>query len=210
MEDLGAGFNLAMHDLEIRGAGELLGEEQSGHMHEIGFSLYMEMLEEAVRSLKEGKKPGLEKPAQHGPEIDLHVSALIPDKYVPDVNERLILYKRLSSSKNNNDIENLKSELIDRFGLLPEAAQNLFRIAEIKLQASTLGIKKIDLGKDFGYIQFEEKPIINTSALIDLIQKQSDKYQLQGGSRLRFKLTETELGAKIIKLSQILKSLRIS
>lgn len=208
MEDLGAGFHLAMHDLEIRGAGELLGEEQSGQIEAIGFSLYMEMLEEAVSALKEGKEPAFEKTIQHGPEIDFHISALIPPTYVPDVYTRLTLYKRLSSSKTKDQMENLKVEMIDRFGKLPEVTQNLFRLAELKLLAEPIGISKIDVGSEFGYIQFEEKPNIDPKIIIDLIQKFPNQYQLQGANRLRFKVTEKEIQPRINETEQQLKKLK--
>ena len=132
LEDLGAGFTLATHDLEIRGAGELLGEEQSGQIQEIGFALYMEMLERAVNALKSGKIPQLDQPMHQGPEVDLHVASLLPDNYLPDVHLRLVLYKRIAAAANADELRELQVEMIDRFGLLPEPAKNLFRIAELQ------------------------------------------------------------------------------
>ena len=154
---LGTGFTLATHDLEIRGAGELLGEGQSGQMYEIGYSLYTELLERAVNSLKLGKsvQDNIETRAA---EIDLHIPALIPDDYLPDVHERLVLYKRIASSKDKDELRELQVEMIDRFGLLPDAVKNLFRITKLKQQASKLGIKRIDLGDSGGSISFDEQP----------------------------------------------------
>ncbi len=189
LEDLGAGFHLATHDLEIRGAGELLGEEQSGHIEAIGFTLYMELLEGAVKALKEGKEPNFDRAEQHGCDIDLHVSALIPDIYVPDVHTRLTLYKRLSNCKTNDEIQDIKAEMVDRFGLLPESTENLIEIAKLRLAASTLGIIKIDVGQKFGYLHFSPKPNVDPAKIIKLIQTNSKQYQLQGSDKLRFQFS---------------------
>lgn len=186
LEDLGAGFMLANHDLEIRGAGEFLGEEQSGHIQEVGFTLYMDMLEQAVEALKSGKEPSLDKPMHHGIEIDLQISALIPDDYLPDVHSRLTLYKRIANAKNQEAIDELQVEMIDRFGLLPSPAKNLFHIAELKLQASKLGIRKIEANKTGGRIEFDPKPHIDPMRIIQLIQKQPQHYKLDGQDKLRF------------------------
>jgi transcription-repair coupling factor (superfamily II helicase) len=184
--DLGIGFSLASYDLEIRGAGELLGDQQSGHIQTIGFSLYMELLEEAVSALKRGEEPLFKKPLNSGVEIDLGISALFPENYIGDVTLRLTLYKRLSNCQNEEELQDLKAELIDRFGALPTATQNLIDVTHLKLISLALGIEKIELGKQFGYIQFNEKPSINLTKLVELIQKQAKKYQLQGSSKLRF------------------------
>src|ERR1019366_4254977 len=131
LEELGAGFTLATHDLEIRGAGELLGDEQSGQIEEIGYNLYMELLERAVSALKSGKQADLERPMDAGPEVELHLPALIPEDYVPDVHLRLVLYKRIASTQTREELDELKAEMIDRFGPLPQYAQSLFRSAQI-------------------------------------------------------------------------------
>jgi transcription-repair coupling factor (superfamily II helicase) len=187
LEDLGAGFTLATHDLEIRGAGELLGEQQSGNMHSIGFSLYMELLEQTVESLKSGKLPALANIGiDRGIEIDLHISALIPESYLPDVHTRLVLYKRIANAKNPEQLENLQVEMIDRFGLLPEPIKNLFQVAELKLLAQRLGVKKITAGAQGGLIEFTENPSVNPAAVIQLVQKHPTQYKLDGPSRLRF------------------------
>lgn len=188
MDELGAGFTLATHDLEIRGAGELLGEDQSGQMAEVGFSLYTELLERAVRSIKQGKLPDVDAGEEaRGAEVELHVPALIPDDYLPDVHTRLTLYKRISSARDSDALRELQVEMIDRFGLLPDAAKNLFAIAELKLQANTLGIRKLDLGENGGRIVFESKPNIDPMAVIQLIQKQPNLYAMDGPDKLRVK-----------------------
>lgn len=192
LDDLGIGFTLATHDLEIRGTGELLGEEQSGHIQEVGFSLYMQMLNRAVKSLKAGKKLELEKPLGHGIEVNLGISALIPEDYLHDIHARLILYKRIASAKDSHELSELRVEMIDRFGLLPEPTMNLFEIAELKQLAEKIGIKKIEANNEFGVMEFDEKPNIDPSLIIHLIQHHPKHFQLKGHSRLRFKMKETE------------------
>lgn len=183
---LGAGFTLATHDLEIRGAGELLGEEQSGQMQSVGFSLYMEMLDQAIKSIQQGKTPDLDKPLHHGCEINLHIQALIPDDYLPDVHNRLILYKRIANAENAQALDELQVEMIDRFGLLPEATKNLLRITHIKLRAEALGITKLDAGDKAGRIEFEAEPNVDPMTLITMIQRQPRRFRLDGASILRF------------------------
>ncbi|MGB5337479.1 MAG: transcription-repair coupling factor [Gammaproteobacteria bacterium] len=186
MEELGAGFTLATHDLEIRGAGELLGEDQSGQIHEIGFSLYSDLLERAVKALKEGRTPDLDKPLHQGPEIDVQLPALIPDDYINDVHTRLVLYKRISSATTDEELRELQVEMIDRFGLLPEEAKNLFRISAIKLIAAPMGINKIEVGAGDGRILFGREPAIDTGRLIELVQTRPEQYRFEGGDKLRF------------------------
>ena len=186
LDDLGSGFVLATHDLEIRGAGELLGDTQSGQIQEIGFSLYTEMLARAVESLQSGKEPDLDGPLDAGVEINLHVPALLPDDYMPDVHLRLILYKRIASADSREQLRDLQVELIDRFGLLPEAAKNLMRIAAIKQDASMLGIDKIDASESGGYIQFGGQARVDPLALVQLVQEDNVTYRLQGAHRLQF------------------------
>jgi transcription-repair coupling factor (superfamily II helicase) len=185
MEELGAGFTLATHDLEIRGAGELLGDDQSGQIHEIGFSLYIDLLERAVKALREGRTPELDEPLHLGPEIDLQVPALIPADYIPDVHTRLVLYKRLAGAESAAMLDELQVEMIDRFGLLPDPAKNLFRITGLKLQAAPMGIRKIELGEREGRIRFNESPEIATEQLIELVQTCPQQYRFEGGTRLR-------------------------
>ncbi|MCW9055437.1 MAG: helicase-related protein, partial [Gammaproteobacteria bacterium] len=180
LEDLGVGFTLATHDLEIRGAGELLGDEQSGQIHEIGFSLYTELLDRAVKALKAGKIPDLDKPLHHGTEIDLSIPALLPDDYVYDIHTRLIMYKRLSGAESKEQLDELRVELIDRFGLLPEPAKNLFEITALKIATNDLGVKKIDASAQGARIVFEDNANIDPTKLIKLIQTQPDKYRFNG------------------------------
>ena len=186
LEELGAGFTLATHDLEIRGAGELLGDEQSGQIHEIGFTLYTEMLERAVQAIRAGRQPELDRPLDHGTEVDLHIPALLPDDYLPDVHVRLIQYKRIASAGSNEELRELKVEMIDRFGLLPDAARNLFDATELKLHAQPFGIRKIEAGPAGGKIHFDAEPKFDPIRLINLIQTQPKAFRLDGADKLRF------------------------
>jgi transcription-repair coupling factor (superfamily II helicase) len=186
MEELGAGFTLATHDLEIRGAGELLGDEQTGQIHEIGFTLYTDLLERAVKALREGRQPDLDRPLHQGPEIDCQVPALIPDDYLPDVHTRLVMYKRVAGAASRAELRDLQVEMIDRFGLLPEPLKNLFRITAIRLDAEPMGVTKIEIGKLDGRILFGDEPDIDTQKLVELIQLHPQRYRFEGGNRLRF------------------------
>ena len=189
MDELGAGFTLATHDLEIRGAGELLGEDQSGQMAEVGFSLYTELLERAVRSIRQGKLPDLDAGEEvRGAEVELHVPALIPEDYLPDVHTRLTLYKRVSSARGDDALRELQVEMIDRFGLLPDPVKHLFAIAELKLQADALGIRKLDLGENGGRIVFEAKPRVDPMSVISMIQQQPKLYAMDGPDKLRIRV----------------------
>jgi transcription-repair coupling factor (superfamily II helicase) len=203
LEELGAGFTLATHDLEIRGAGELLGDEQSGQIQEVGYNLYMELLERAVAALKSGKEPDLEKPLDAGPEVDLHVPALIPEDYVPDVHLRLVLYKRIASTPSREELDELKVEMVDRFGPLPSFAQNLFRSTYLKLRAASLGIRKIDAGPSSGYFIFEEQNQIDPRRVLKMIQGRPKEYRLEGPLKLRFShdaRSEEKLFARVEQL----------
>ena len=186
LEELGAGFTLATHDLEIRGAGELLGDEQSGQINEVGFTLYTEMLERAVQAIRAGRQPELDRPLDHGTEVDLHIPALLPDDYLPDVHVRLIQYKRIASAESAEELRDLKVEMIDRFGLLPEPARNLFDLTELKLHAQAFGIRKIEAGPAGGKIHFDAEPKVDPMRLIGLIQAQPKAFKLDGSDRLRF------------------------
>lgn len=186
LEELGAGFTLATHDLEIRGAGELLGDEQSGQIHEIGFTLYTEMLEQAVQAIRAGRQPELDRPLDHGTEIDLHIPALLPEDYLPDVHIRLIQYKRVASAKSSEELRELKVEMIDRFGLLPEQARNLFDATALKLHVEPFGIRKIEAGPAGGKLHFDSEPKIDPMRLIELVQTRPKEFKLDGSERLRF------------------------
>jgi transcription-repair coupling factor (superfamily II helicase) len=207
LEELGAGFTLATHDLEIRGAGELLGDEQSGQIQEIGYNLYMELLERAVAALKAGKPADLDKPLDAGPEVELHLPALIPEDYVPDVHLRLVLYKRIAGAVSREELDELKVEMIDRFGALPPYAQSLFRATQIKLRAAELGIRKIDAGATGGYLAFDENNKVDAKRVLKLIQGRPKDYRLDGPLKLRFThdaRTEENLFTRIEMLVELL------
>lgn len=208
LDELGIGFTLATHDLEIRGAGELLGEEQSGDMQEIGFTLYMDLLSRAVDALKEGKEPDLDTSLlHHGSEIDLHITALIPESYLGDVQLRLHFYKCIANAKNQAELDEIHVEMIDRFGLLPDPLKNLFAITELKLKAHALGISKIDANEKGGKFDFTHEPNIKPETIIQLIQDKSQQFRLEGPTRLRFTLDTHEAKARIELIAHLLDKL---
>ncbi|HEX4869884.1 MAG TPA: transcription-repair coupling factor [Moraxellaceae bacterium] len=206
--ELGAGFALASHDLEIRGAGELLGEEQSGNINTVGFTLYMEMLEEAVKAIKAGKTPNLDKPLAHGADVNLRISALIPDAYLPDVHNRLMLYKRISNAKSQRELDELQVEMIDRFGLLPEQTKNLFAVTSLKLEAEKLGIVKIDASAGGGRIEFGSETKVDPMRLVKLIQTQPRKFKLEGADKLRFIMEMQDPAVRLQRLRDLLQALQ--
>ena len=188
LEDLGAGFTLATHDLEIRGAGELLGSEQSGQIQEVGFGMYTDMLDRAVKALRNGEEFDAELPTDSGPQVDIGLPALLPSDYVPDVHMRLMLYKQIANAETLEELKEAEVELIDRFGLLPEPAKTLLKVAEIKLSASNLGINKIDAGKNGGRLEFAAQSKIDPTTLIMLLQLKPATYQFAPAeNKLRFK-----------------------
>ncbi|CCQ12087.1 Transcription-repair coupling factor [Pseudoalteromonas luteoviolacea B = ATCC 29581] len=199
LEDLGAGFALATHDLEIRGAGELLGDEQSGQIQSIGFTLYMEMLEQAVNALKEGKEPTLDNLLSKQTEVDLKIPALLPDAYIPDVSTRLSFYKRIASAQDSQALDELQVELIDRFGLLPDATKHLFSVQSIKQKAQHIGICRIDASAKGGYFEFTAHTKVNPMFIIGLIQSNSSIYKMDGASKLKFAI-EANNGIERIKM----------
>ncbi|MFI3184432.1 MAG: transcription-repair coupling factor [Methylococcaceae bacterium] len=207
--DLGAGFMLSSHDMEIRGAGELLGDDQSGQIQEIGFTLYTELLERAVSALKSGKQPELDAPMDRGPEVDLQTSALIPEDYLPDIHGRLVLYKRISNTETKEELRELQVEMIDRFGLLPEPVKTLFSVTELKQQAEKLGIKKIEANTGGGRIIFSATPNINADQLISLIQTQAQVYKFDGGDKLRFIKPFETSGQKLDFITELLDKLTL-
>ncbi|WP_233774965.1 transcription-repair coupling factor [Haemophilus influenzae] len=186
LDNLGAGFILATHDLEIRGAGELLGNEQSGQIESIGFSLYMELLDAAVKALKEGREPSLEELTQQQADIELRIPALLPDDYLGDVNMRLSFYKRIAAAESKTELDELKVELIDRFGLLPDATKNLLQIAELRLLVEPLNVVRIDAGTQGGFIEFSAKAQVNPDKFIQLIQKEPIVYRFDGPLKFKF------------------------
>jgi transcription-repair coupling factor (superfamily II helicase) len=198
--DLGAGYLLATHDLEIRGAGELLGDEQSGQIHSVGFALYMEMLERAVAALKRGEIPDVDAPLDAGTEVKLHVPALIPADYLPDINSRLVLYKRIAAAEDDEQLRELQVEMIDRFGLLPEQVGNLFLVSRLRLRAESLGIRAIEAGAGGGSIDFKETTRVNPLSLVTLVQSDPRAYKLAGATRLRF---ERDLADKAQRVAYI-------
>ncbi len=209
LEELGAGFTLATHDLEIRGTGELLGDEQSGQINEVGFTLYMELLERAVNALKSGKQPELERSLEHGTEIDLQVSALLPADYLPDVHSRLVLYKRIANAANTDELNELQIEMIDRFGLLPDAAKNLLKVTELKLMAEPMNIKKIDgTGEGFRII-FGAEPNMDQMAILKLIQTQPQTYKLDGAEKLRIIKKMPEASDRFQAVEELLKKITL-
>ena len=205
--DLGAGFMLSTHDMEIRGAGELLGDDQSGQIQEIGFTLYTELLERAINALKSGTQPELETPIDKGPEVDLQTPALIPEDYLPDIHARLVLYKRISNTENKDDLQELQVEMIDRFGLLPEPVKTLFSITALKQQAEHLGIKKIEANSAGGRLIFTPEPKIDAEKLIGLIQTQAQVYKFDGADKLKFIRPFENTGQKIEFISGLLGQL---
>ncbi|MCK5895767.1 MAG: DEAD/DEAH box helicase, partial [Cocleimonas sp.] len=187
LEELGVGFTLASHDLEIRGAGELLGDEQSGQIQEIGFSLYNELLERAVKALKRGDLPA-EDGCETRTTVDLGAPALIPDDYLPDVHNRLILYKRIANTENKAQLRELRIEMIDRFGLFPDPINTLFDVTRLKQIAQTLGILKLDISEEGGRIVFNEKPNIDPVKIMAVVQKRPWEYKIVGSDKLYFEV----------------------
>ncbi len=185
MEELGSGFYLAMHDLEIRGAGEILGEEQSGEIQEVGFSLYTRMLDRAVRRLKSGKAAELEGSVDVSTEVNLHVPALLPASYCSDVHERLSLYKRLADAETREQLDALREELVDRFGELPEAARALLECHQVRIDARPLGVARVDATHEAVQLQFVKNPPLEGAKVIAFIQKKGRGARLAGPDRLR-------------------------
>ncbi len=207
LEDLGAGFTLATHDLEIRGAGELLGEDQSGSMCQVGFSLYMEMLDQAVAALKEGKQLSLDQVMSTQTEIELRVPALLPDDYIFDVSLRLSLYKRIASCKTKNELDDIQVELIDRFGLLPQPSKNLVQIAKLRLKAQTIGILRIEASASGGSIEFSDNTSVDPMLIIGLIQKSPSVYSMAGASKLKFVKANDDTQKRFTLVTNILNDL---
>jgi len=189
LEELGVGFTLASHDLEIRGAGELLGEDQSGQIQEVGFSLYSDLLERAVETLRAGATPDPEGTLHAVAEVELHVPALLPADFAPDVHERLMLYKRITAAGSRGELDELREEIIDRFGRLPDAGNNLFRLAALRLDCERLGIRRIDAAADGGRVDFRERPELDMDRLLALVQAEPSVYRFAGVSALRFDQT---------------------
>jgi len=206
MEELGAGFYLAMHDLEIRGTGEVLGEAQSGNIQEVGFALYHDMLATAVRALKAGETPDLDAPFALACEVNLHAPALLPSDYCADVHARLAVYKRLSAASDEDALTHIQEELIDRFGSLPQPAKTLIATHRLRLAALTLGIQKIDASDTGALIQFQPNPPIEPLRIIELVQD-NRRVKLAGPDRLRLDLAEPDLDKRIDAVRAVLRAL---
>ena len=203
-DQLGSGFTLATNDMEIRGAGELLGEEQSGHIQAIGFTLYLEMLERAVAAVRNGTELDFDAALDQGIEVNMHLPALIPDDYLPDVNMRLTLYKRLADCKTPLDLHELQVEMIDRFGLLPEPAKVLFQLAELKQIGEKLGLKKIEAGPNGGRLQFTPKTQVEPITIIKMVQKEPDTFRLQSNDQLSFTMPMDDAKQRFESVNNIL------
>lgn len=207
IDNLGAGFVLATHDLEIRGAGELLGSEQSGQIESIGFSLYMDLLENAVKALQEGREPTLEEITQQQVEIELRIPALLPEDYVPDVNMRLSFYKRIASTENDDALNALKVELIDRFGALPEAAKNLFQINKLRYIAKELGLKKVEAGINGGYLEFKPNASPDPLKFLQLIQMDKNSFKFDGPLKFKFMQRLEDSAERLQFVTELLEQL---
>lgn len=206
MEDLGSGFYLAMHDLEIRGAGEVLGEGQSGEMQEVGFGLYTEMLKAAVKALKKGQEPDLDQPLGVTTEINLHAPALLPDDYCPDVHERLVLYKRLASCDTGADIDEIHEELIDRFGLPTPPVKLLIDSHRLRLLARDLGVSRCDASDTAIQLTFSSQTPVEPMKIIGLIQSKRN-YKLAGQDKLRVEATLNDPAMRAVRVKELLKEL---
>jgi transcription-repair coupling factor (superfamily II helicase) len=207
MEQLGSGFYLAMHDLEIRGAGEVLGESQSGEMQEIGFSLYNDMLAAAISSLKQGREPDMAHPLGVTTEINLHTPALLPNDYCGDIHQRLILYKRLANCNSLEDTDEMHQELIDRFGLLPEPARALLDCHRLRILAKPLGITKVDASGEAIQIQFVPAPPIDPMKIITLIQTKRH-IKMIGQDKLRIELKYADLKQRVLAIKNFFGELQ--
>jgi transcription-repair coupling factor (superfamily II helicase) len=209
LEELGAGFTLATHDLEIRGAGELLGEEQSGEIQSVGFSLYSELLNRAVVAMRKGEEVDLEGSLHQDTEIELHVSALIPEDWLADIHTRLTLYKRIASAPDKAGLRDLQVEMIDRFGLLPPQTKHLFEVAELRQKARAIGVTRIDFGATGGRIEFAEKTTADPSALLEMIQQQPFDYKMQGPHTLRLMFDVEDVGERVRISHEVLDKLAL-
>jgi transcription-repair coupling factor (superfamily II helicase) len=206
MEELGSGFYLAMHDLEIRGAGEVLGENQSGNMLEVGFQLYNEMLAEAVKSLKAGQEPDLLAPLAVTTEINLHAPALLPDDYCGDVHLRLSFYKRLATAKSTDQIDALLEEIVDRFGKLPPQAQTLIDVHRLRVMARPYGVVKVDAAPGVINITFRPNPPIDPMRIIELVQKHKH-FKFAGNEKLRIERSFVDVKDRAQMVRDVLRSL---
>jgi transcription-repair coupling factor (superfamily II helicase) len=207
LEDLGAGFTLATHDLEIRGAGELLGEEQSGQIQEVGIGLYLDLLERAVAALREGREPDLDRPLAPACEVDLQLPALLPEDYIPDVHLRLQIYKRLAGTLDTVGLDDLEAEIIDRFGPLPPQAKSLMVVHRLRQRGEALGLVRVQVGSSAGAVDFGEKHRVDPQRVIRLVHRPDRRYRLDGPNRLRLAVTATDASARIAAAGELLEAL---
>ncbi len=207
LEDLGAGFTLATQDLEIRGAGELLGEEQSGQIQEIGIGLYLDLLERAVTALREGREPELERPLHAGSEVDLQLPALLPEDYIPDVHLRLQLYKRMAGAADNERLDDLQAEMIDRFGPLPPQAKTLFLVHRLRQRAERLGLRRLEIGAAAGVVEFDRDHRVDSDRVVRLVQHADRRYRMDGPNRLRLRLIAADAASRVTAADELLQDL---
>ena len=198
---------LATEDLEIRGAGELLGEQQSGSMQTIGYSLYMEMLEKATKAIQKGKTPNFDSPLSLTAEISMHMPALIPDEYLGDVHQRLLFYKRISNTDTQEKLDNIRMELIDRFGLPPQPVKQLFSVHQLRLKAEQLGITKVDISAHGGHIEFSPDTPVQAISIIQMMQKHPTFFRMEGGQRLKVMVMLEEYDKRLQFINDLLDSL---
>jgi len=206
-EDLGAGFTLATYDMEIRGTGELLGDEQSGQIQTIGFSLYMEMLDRAVKAIRKGKIPDPTNEFDGMVDVNLRIPALIPADYLPDVHSRLVMYKRLANADSEEGLRELQVEMIDRFGLLPEQTKNLVRVTQIKLKAQAIGIAKLEAGARSGVIEFSSDTRVEPLTIVKMVQAAPNAYKLEGANKLKFNLSMESAEQRLQQVTSLLDKL---
>jgi len=206
MEELGAGYYLAMHDLEIRGAGEVLGESQSGEMHEVGFNLYSTLLDAAIKSLKEGREPDMQHPLGVTTEINLHAPSLLPDDYCNDIHERLVLYKRMANCESSDQLDDMHQELVDRFGLFPDPVRTLLECHRLRIAARPLGILRIDATAENILVQFVTSPKVDAVKIIELIQHNSE-YKLSGPDRLRIQVQIEGIAERVVRIKSLIEEL---
>lgn len=208
MEDLGAGYHLAMHDLEIRGAGELLGDNQSGQMHEIGFNLYIDMLNNAIKQLKKGEKLDLESPITSNKEINLHTPTILTQTYCPNTNERLIIYKRLSSCKSKEELKSIKEELIDRFGIMPLQTVNLILFHELRINILSTEVMKIDSSKRKSEITIKKNADIDPIKIIDLLQN-DQRFKMNGPDKIKILLEEEDVARRVKFITKTINEITV-
>jgi transcription-repair coupling factor (superfamily II helicase) len=207
LEELGAGFMLANHDLEIRGAGDLLGENQSGKISEIGFNLYHDLLKRTIQAIKNNTKFDINDAIIDEIEINSGIACIIPETYLSDVHERLILYKRIASAKDDDELKELKIEMIDRFGLLPDQTKNLFESTSLRIFAEKFGVKKINIFDEKTEITLNNNSTIEAIKIINLIQKQPSIFQLKNQNTLIFNKEMEHNLSRIEKVRELLSSL---